>query len=154
MLKSPYVILAALSLATGFLPLTSGSAEAACRRTDITCPPPVIPDPKKPDGDPDPGDNKPFEEGPTFVADTRHDSMLIACRVSGTPEGLPNDLKFRNIGDRTIPAGTRVYWMISETKEHGWFVLPQDLLVGKSILQPDVLAAGLPTTDHCYSKIM
>lgn len=81
-------------------------------------------------------------------------NMLISCRVPGTPEDLPNDLKFRNIGDVTIPAGTQVYWIVSETKDHGLFVVPQDLPVGKSISDLDVLPRGLPTTDHCLSKIM
>jgi hypothetical protein len=140
------------------VPLATGSAEAACHRTDIACPPPVIPDPKKPDGgpgDPDPHNNKPYAEGdPSFIADSRTDTMLVACRIGGTPEALPNDLRFRNIGDLAIPAGTRIYWVIGETKEHGWFVLPQELPVGKSISDPDVLKKGLPTDDHCLSKIM
>jgi hypothetical protein len=67
---------------------------------------------------------------------------------------MPDDLKFRNIGDLTIPAGTRVYWLVAETREYGWFVLPEDLPVGKSIPEADVLAAGLPVTDHCHSRVV
>lgn len=81
-------------------------------------------------------------------------NMLISCRVPGTPEDLPNDLKFRNIGDITIPAGSQVYWIAGETQDHGYFVLQQDLPFGQSISDLDVLPRGLPTTDHCLSKIM
>ena len=81
-------------------------------------------------------------------------NMLISCRVPGTPEDLPNDLKFRNIGDITVPAGSQVYWIAGETQDHGYFVLQQDLPFGKSISDLDVLPLGLPTTDQCLSKIM
>lgn len=150
------VSLTAMMAVSAILPLVaSTSAQAApggiCN-TDHKCPPPIIPDiPPPHDGPGSPGD--PYIP-PDFTVAEVVKTMLISCRVAGTPDDLPNDLKFRNIGDITIPAGTRVYWLISETQDHGYFVLPQDLPVGKSISDLDILPQGLPTDDHCLSKIM
>jgi hypothetical protein len=144
-----------LIVLSNILPLIATPAQAAICNTDHKCPPPItipgVPDDKPHDGPGSPGD--PYIPPDFTVADVNK-NMLIACRVAGTPDDLPNDLKFRNIGDITIPAGTRVYWLISETQAHGFFVLPQDLPVGKSIMDLDVLPQGLPTGDHCLSKIM
>jgi hypothetical protein len=157
-------LVALLAMSTT-LPLVTSVAQAAgtvCN-TDHKCPPIIPQDPGDPGTPGDPGDpgepNNPGSPGDPyippdfFVADIVK-NMLIACRVSGTPEDLPNDLKFRNIGDLTIPAGTRIYWTVKESGDHGYFVLPTDLPVGESVNDLDVLLTGLPKTDHCYSKIM
>lgn len=77
----------------------------------------------------------------------------IACLVAGDPEALPDDLRFRNIGDVTIPAGTRVLWLVKQTGEHGTFILANDLLAGAEIDDADALKAGLPPRTHCLSRL-
>ena len=144
--------LLAAAFAVPTLPAQAGCAVGVA--APVNCPPPPPPPdiPPPPHNNPgSPGD--PYIPPDSFVADVVK-NMLIACRVSGTPAGLPNDIKFRNIGDLTIPSATRIYWMVKETGEHGTFALPADLPVGETVTDADVLAAGLPTTDHCYSKIM
>jgi hypothetical protein len=79
---------------------------------------------------------------------------LIDCRVAGLPRPVTDDLKFRNFGTVAIPAGTRVYWLVSETRDHGFYTLPNDLLPGKELLYSDILSTGTPPADHCRSKIM
>ena len=105
-------------------------------------------------GNPDnPGDNdggKPPTTGsfvPTGVP-------LIDCKVAKLPKPATQDLKFRNFGSVAIPAGTRVYWIVSETRDHGFYVLPNDLAPGKELLYADVLPTAAPQTDHCWTKIM
>jgi hypothetical protein len=164
LLSASLIALLAISTALPVVLALATPAAAARCSTDKPCNPddPNDPgDPGKPPGDGggDDGGDGPGSPGDPFIPPdfTTADivkNMLIACRVAGTPEDLPNDLKFRNIGDITIPAGTRVYWIISETQDHGYFVLPQDLPVGKSVNDLDVLPQGLPTDDHCLSKIM
>lgn len=169
LLTASLIALMAMSTASPVVLALTSPAEAARCSTDKPCNPndPGDPgDPGNPGDDPGgPGDGGPGGgDGPgspgdpyippDFTVADISKSMLIACRVSGTPETRPNDLKFRNIGDITIPAGTRIYWLITETKDHGFFVLPQDLPVGKTISDLDVLPQGLPTQDHCLSKIL
>jgi hypothetical protein len=87
------------------------------------------------------------------AGDANNVSILIACRVSGDPKLLPDDLKFRNIGDAKIPQGTRVVWQIKETGEHGSFFVPLDLQPGDEVPDLAALAAGIPKTNHCFSNI-
>ncbi len=105
-------------------------------------------------GPPPPPDNdKPFDPhlppDPHDVADNTP-LMLIACRIATDPS---DDLRFRNIGDLVIPAGTRVEWMVKESGDHGVFLLPSDLPPGKELSAIDVLKLALPKSDHCYSKV-
>jgi hypothetical protein len=79
---------------------------------------------------------------------------LIDCRVAGLPRPVTDDLKFRNFGTVAIPAGTRVYWLVTETQDHGYYTLPNDLAPGQELLYADILSTGTPPADHCRSKIM
>jgi hypothetical protein len=100
-----------------------------------------------------PGDNdgdKPATGGSFVPAGV----PLIDCRVAGDPKPVTDDLKFRNFGTVTIPAGTRVYWLVQETSDHGYFVLPNDLQPGKELRYADILSGVTPPLDHCRSKIM
>jgi len=177
LLTASLVALMAMSTALPVVLALASPAEAARCSTDKPCTPNDPGDPGGPGGpggDDDPGGpggpggpgdggdgDGPGSPGDPYIppdlsyltADVVK-TMLISCRISGTPEAQPNDLKFRNIGDITIPAGTQVYWTVTETGDHGIFALPQDLPVGKAISDLDVLPNGLPTADHCLSKIM
>ncbi len=152
MSKLASLALLVLLTATTFA-LPTAPAQAGCGVVGVAANLPCLPPPPPP-----PGNNGPGSPGNPFVPTDpvveRQLNILIACRVSGTPQGLPDDLKFRNIGDKTIPAATRVYWMVKESGEHGYFALPQDLPVGEAIPDEDVLKAGLPTAAHCFSKIV
>ncbi|MBI4921812.1 MAG: hypothetical protein HY834_08680 [Devosia nanyangense] len=77
----------------------------------------------------------------------------IACRVAGDPEALPDDLRFRNIGDVVIKAGSAVIWQLKQTGEHGTFHLEHDLLVGADIDDVDILKAGVPANTRCLSRL-
>jgi hypothetical protein len=81
------------------------------------------------------------------------DFLLIACRVAGDPAALPDDLRFRNVGDATIPAGSRVLWQMKQTGEHGTFLISRDLPVGADVDDVDVLRAGLPAKTRCLSRL-
>lgn len=135
---------------TGFALPTAPAQAQACPVGAAACLPPPPPPPPPGNNPGDPGD-------PYIPPDTATEvvkKMLIACRIAGTPKATPDDLKFRNIGETTIPAATRVYWTIKETGEHGTFALPADLPAGEAVSDQGVLKAGLPTSDHCFSKIM
>lgn len=142
---------ATLSLATAF----SGSSVTVAQAAPGAFCPPVLgcpPGPKLPDpGQPDPGNNKPAPEGPEF-ADTEI-KLLIACRVP-TEKGLEltTDVRFRNIGDATIPQGSRVQWYV-ENGLGGEFFLPSDLPVGKELTEADLLKLGVPAKTDCMSKL-
>lgn len=146
-------LIAVLAFGTA-LPLTASNAMAAGRcNTDHPCDPGNPGNPGNP-GDPG-GPGKPHKDPSFFeVADDGSKQLLIACRVKGEPADLPDDIRFRNIGDATIPASTRIYWLVKETGDHGFYTVPVDLPVGAEITLADILPIGLPTADHCYSKIM
>lgn len=78
----------------------------------------------------------------------------ISCRVDGQPRSLPDDLRFRNIGDVVIAGGTIVQWQIKQTGERGSFTLPRDLLVGAEIDDVDVLRTGLPPRTPCLVRLL
>ena len=152
-------LVAVLTLSTALPLAISNAAAAGLCNTDHVCDLDNPGDPGNP-GEPgnpgDPGDNgKPYVD-PNFpeVADNGPRQLLIACRVKGEPAGLPDDIRFRNIGDATIPASTRIYWLVKETGAHGFYTVPVDLAVGDETTLAGILPVGLPTTDHCYSKIM
>lgn len=138
-MKISAIALLTLSLLSVGVPtagLVTAAQAAGCTR--VACPPDI------------PNDHD-DDDTPTII---KQDLMLISCRVWGEPVAMPDDLKFRNIGDLTIPAGTRVYWMIKESGDHGYFSVPVDLQPGDVVFDRDVLKHGLPTDVHCYSKIM
>jgi hypothetical protein len=144
-------LLALLAVAIVALPTAPVQAQGCPvgAAAPVGCPPPPPPPP--------PGNNPGSPGDPFTPVDTVAEvlkNMLIACRVSGTPSDLPNDIKFRNIGELTIPSGTRIYWMIKETGDHGIVPLKADLPVGESVTADGLLKVGVPKTDHCYSKIM
>ena len=97
-------------------------------------------------GQPGPG-NKPTDEGPEF-ADTEI-KLLISCRVPTSS----TEIHFRNIGDATIPQGTRVVWYISDNQQGGEFNLQSELKVGAEITAADLLQLGLSGKVHCMSKL-
>ena len=152
MLKHTFLTtFAVLTLATAFSGTFAAGAQAAgfpCTAGPLCSPPPVIiPDPKIP-----PGNDKPVDEGPEF-ADTKI-QLLIACRVP-TEKGLDlmTDVRFRNIGDATIPQGSRVQWYIETGVQGGEFFLPSDLPVGKELTEADLLKLGVPAKTDCMSKL-
>lgn len=77
----------------------------------------------------------------------------IACRVPGQRDTVSDDLRFRNIGDVVIAAGTAVIWQLKQTGEHGSFFLAHDLPVGAEIDDADILKAGLPADTRCLSRL-
>ncbi len=80
---------------------------------------------------------------------------LIDCRVPRSPADATDDVFFRNIGNVEIPAGTRVYWVVKETGDHGYYFLTADLLPGKELIDANALHAPAdPAIDHCRSQIM
>ena len=82
------------------------------------------------------------------------DAMIIDCRVWADPKPAADDLKFRNIGSKTIPAGTRVYWLVKATGDHGYYYPPVDIKPGKELPDLDVLTKIAVTADNCRSMIM
>src|SRR5689334_21212502 len=93
----PLILAAAIGLTSSIA--FSGSAHAGNpNQPPCTAGPLCKDDPHNPGGDnPDPG------AGVIPI-----DAMIIGCRVWADPKPTPDDLKFRNIGGKTIPAGTRV----------------------------------------------
>ena len=143
---------ALVSLATAFSGTFAAGAQAAgfpCTAGPLCSPPPVIiPDPKIPPGD----NSKPADEGPEF-ADTKI-QLLNACRVP-KDQGLAvtTNVRFRNIGDATIPQGSRVQWYVETGVQGGEFFLPADLPVGKELTEADLLKLGVPAKTDCMSKL-
>jgi hypothetical protein len=146
---------AVLSLATAFsggaITVAQAAPGAACPPV-LGCPPgPKLPDPGNPGNPGDPGNNKPADEGPEFADNTI--KLLIACRVpSAQGLELTTDVRFRNIGDATIPQGSRVQWYV-EKGQGGEFFLPSDLPVGKELTEADLLKLGVPAKTDCMSKL-
>lgn len=101
--------------------------------------------------DPEPGKPPHHDPEPDVIPTN---VMIIDCHVSGDPVALPDDLKFRNIGSMVIPAGTRVYWLVKATGDHGFYYPPTDILPGKELPDLNVLKAGALTRDNCRSIIM
>lgn len=153
MLKHTFLTaFAVLSLATAFSGTFAAGAQAVgfpCTAGPLCSPPPVIiPDPKIPPGD----NSKPAPEGPEF-ADTKI-QLLIACRVPKDQAlALTTDVRFRNIGDATIPQGSRVQWYVETGVQGGEFFLPSDLPVGKELTEADLLKLGVPAKTDCMSKL-
>lgn len=79
--------------------------------------------------------------------------MLIACRVPAGDASDTTNLAFRNIGDKTIPGGTRVLWQVKTTGQSGQFVLTADLAPGKELTADDLLKLGVPAKTGCLSKL-
>lgn len=77
----------------------------------------------------------------------------IACRIPGDKNVDSDDLRFTNVGDVLIPGGTRIYWHLMQTGEHGNFVLPQDLPVMAEIDDADILEGALPGRTRCRSRL-
>lgn len=114
------------------------------------CDSPTCPNDPPPPHKPGDGGN-PGAGSHSFVSEVK---PLIDCRVSGDPKPLPDDLKFRNIGSVDIPAGTRVYWLVAATGDHGYYFVANDLQPGKEIADTDILTVGTPPKDECRSMIM
>ncbi|HVY51709.1 MAG TPA: hypothetical protein VHA07_09160 [Devosia sp.] len=148
MLKTAVLALTALATFTTALPaiMVTPANAGACTAGPLCLPPP----PKKPNDNPDPGNDKPLPEGPEFAMD--RPEMLISCRVPGDAGAQTTDLRFRNIGSALIPAGTRVFWAVNGT-QGGEFFLPADLPVGKELSDADLLKLGVPARTDCLSKI-
>lgn len=158
MLKSTILVLTAVAALGLTLPVsTTANAAAAC---GARCAPPPPPPPPPPNN-PDPGtpsnnpNNKPADEGPGFTSggSTNENQMLIACRIPSGDAGDTTNLAFRNIGDKTIPGGTRVLWQVKSTGQSGQFVLTADLPVGKELTAADLLKLGVPAKTGCLSKL-
>jgi hypothetical protein len=141
----PFVLLVSIGIAA---PVTiSSSAHAAS--VPCTAGPPVC-------GNPDPGNpGKHGGDNPDPGASAiPTDAMIIGCRIWADPKPMPDDLKFRNIGGKTIPAGTRVYWLVKATGDHGYYYPPVDILPGKELPDLEVLKTVTETTNGCRSMIM
>lgn len=77
----------------------------------------------------------------------------IACRAWGDPEALPDDLKFTNVGDVLIKAGSLVFWQMLKTGDSAWFSVPYDLPPGGSVNAADLLSQGVPENTRCLSRL-
>ena len=137
----PLAVAAALAMSL-MAPLlaTPALANYSCEPGQPNCDPMPSPDLPQPD---QPSNNQPHKE----------QWLAIACRVAGDPEARPNDLRFTNVGDVLIPAGTRVFWLLKQTGEHGSFLIGRDLPVGADVPDLDVLRAGLPPNTRCLSRL-
>ena len=138
------------------LPLTTISAAhaAPCVAAGVCGggppPPPGGGNPGNPDNPGGPSGGKTFDEGPDFAAPHKL-KLLIACRVPKDGGVQTMELRFRNIGDATIPSGTRVNW--NADGQGGQFFLPSDLAVGKDLSKADLLKLGVPTEAGCVSTL-
>ena len=154
MLKPTILVLTAVAVLGLAAPLatTSASAAAACGARCAPPPPPPPPPPNNPDpGGPNP--NKPADETGFNGGATQENQMLIACRVPAGDASDTTNLAFRNIGDKTIPGGTRVLWQVKATGQSGQFVLTADLAPGKELTAADLLKLGVPAKTGCLSKL-
>lgn len=77
----------------------------------------------------------------------------IACRAQGEPEARPDDLKFTNVGDVLIEAGSLVFWQMLKTGDSAWFTIPFDLPPGASVAAADLLSEGVPENTRCLSRL-
>jgi hypothetical protein len=152
MMKTTILALTALATIALAVPSTTSAAQAAGACNFPFCvpipPPPGNPGtPGQPGG---PDNSKPVDEGPEFADNEL--KMLIACRVPTKTE-LSTELRFRNIGDATIPQGTKIVWYISDNQQGGEFFLPRDLQVGSELTEADLLKLGVSGKIHCMSKL-
>jgi hypothetical protein len=75
--------------------------------------------------------------------------MKISCNVP--PGGETTSVRFRNVGQKTIPAGTPVKWSVKA--QGGEFSLPQNLPVGAELTAADLLKLGVPGSASCQSRL-
>ena len=82
--------------------------------------------------------------------------VLAGAGATAHAQGRDNHgverVRFRNIGDATIPQGSRVQWYV-EKGQGGEFFLPSDLPVGKELTEADLLKLGVPAKTDCMSKL-
>ena len=144
----PIMLLASMSFAAPLATMSAAHADGI----PCTAGPPVC---GGGGGNPnDPGDpGKPGQPQPD-VPVMSPDAMIIDCRVWADPKPAIDDLKFPNIGSKTIPAGTRVYWLVKATGDHGYYYPPIDIKPGKELPDLDILKKLAAITDNCRSMIM
>jgi hypothetical protein len=146
-----------LGLALPFATVSDAQAARACVAAPcggLPPPPPPPPgggNPVIPDNPGGPGGSAVFDEGPDFAKDSSKLKLLIACRVPRDMGPETTELRFRNIGDATIPGGTRVNW--NANGQGGMFFLPGDLPVGKDLAKADLLKLGVPAEAGCMSAL-
>ncbi|MBI2212322.1 MAG: hypothetical protein HYU52_01635 [Acidobacteria bacterium] len=71
------------------------------------------------------------------------------CIVQGTPVEFPNDIVITNKSAITVAKGKTLHWEIPNSGRLGDWVLPEDLLGGKSIMAPEVVGGGYPAGAKC-----
>jgi hypothetical protein len=72
----------------------------------------------------------------------------VGCKVQA-PGASTDDIWIINIGDVTLPMGSRIRYRVPSTGDHGAFELPRDLAVGQKLKVSDLLsdaASGAPCT--------
>ncbi len=79
--------------------------------------------------------------------------LKIACRIPGAAPATSDDLRFTNIGAKTIPASTPILWQVKQLNQSGSFDLTRPLLPGESIDAPDLLRQALPADTRCLVRL-
>jgi hypothetical protein len=79
------------------------------------------------------------------------EGMKISCKV---PRGAETtSVLFRNVGQKTIPAGTSVTWSVKAANQSGEFSLPENLPAGAELTAADLLKSGVPGSASCQSRL-
>jgi hypothetical protein len=154
---APLALLALVG-AAALLPMGATSVVAQSSSepsSSFSSQPPDSSEPGNPGGPGGPGGG-PGSPGSSYVppplnfgksADTR--KPLISCRTITTETSV----RFRNIGQILIKAGTPISWQVKATSAHGVFSLPRDLKPGETLSGAELLKAGAPADARCLSQI-
>jgi hypothetical protein len=78
----------------------------------------------------------------------------LKCIVMGTPSEFPDDLRIRNAGLSSLPAGADIKWRVKAAGESGFVTLPRTLAPGETLRLNGVLEGGVEAGTACTAKLL
>jgi hypothetical protein len=79
---------------------------------------------------------------------------VLKCVVKGTPSEYPDDLRIRNAGLSTLPAGSEVKWKVASAGEAGYVTLSRALRPGATLRVNGALDDGVEAGTACSAKVL
>jgi hypothetical protein len=78
----------------------------------------------------------------------------VSCQVAGTPSEFPDDVTISNVGNVSLPAGTKIHWAVPSAQKAGVYVLTAALTPNHREMISGALPGGEQAGATCSASIM